>query len=59
MRLAVYNMLGEFIVEIANGEFASGSQEFSFDATELASGMYLYRIESPDFTETKKMVLLR
>lgn len=59
MRLAVYNMLGEFIVEIANGEFVSGSQEFSFDATELASGMYLYRIESPDFTETKKMVLLR
>jgi len=59
MRLAVYNMLGELIIEIANGEYTSGIYEFSFDATGLASGMYLYRVESSSFTETKKMVLLR
>ena len=59
MRLAIYNVVGELIVEIVNGEFASGNHEFTFDATGLASGMYLYRVESPEFTETKKMVLLR
>jgi len=59
MRLAVYNMLGELIAEIANGEFSSGTYNFDFDATGLASGMYLYRVESSSFTETKKMVLLR
>lgn len=59
MRLAVYNMLGELIVEIANGEYNSGTYEFNFDATGLASGMYLYRVESPAFVGTKKMVLLR
>jgi len=59
IKLAVFNMLGELVVEIANGEYNSGTHEFNFDATGLASGMYLYRVESSSFTETKKMVLLR
>lgn len=59
MRLLVYNMLGELVNEVANGEYQAGVNEFSFDATGLASGVYVYRIESPDFIDTKKMILLR
>jgi hypothetical protein len=59
MRLVVYNMLGEFITELANAEFSSGTYEFNFEARDLSSGIYVYRIESPDFTVSKKMNLVR
>lgn len=59
MKLVVYNMLGEAVSELANSEFDAGIHEFVFDAAGLASGVYVYRIESTNFTETKKMVLLR
>jgi hypothetical protein len=52
-------MLGELISEIANGEYVSGTHEFEFDAAGFASGIYVYRIESTDFIESKKMILLR
>jgi hypothetical protein len=59
VRLAVYNMLGELVSELANGEYSSGVHEFGFNAEGLASGIYVYRVESPNFIDTKKMVLLR
>jgi len=59
IRLVVYNMLGEFISELANAEYASGTFDFNFESRDLASGMYLYRLESPDFSESRKMLLIR
>jgi len=59
IKLTVYNILGEFITELANGEYDSGVYEFNFDAAGLSSGMYLYRIESSDFIETKKMMVMK
>lgn len=59
MKLVVYNMLGEAIRELANSEFDAGIYEFVFDAAGLASGIYVYRLESAGFTESRKMVLLR
>ena len=59
MRLVVYNMLGELVNVVADGEYQAGVNEFNFDATGLSSGVYVYRIESPDFVDTKKMILLR
>ncbi|MFO7523983.1 MAG: T9SS type A sorting domain-containing protein [Ignavibacteriaceae bacterium] len=59
MKLVVYNILGEAIKELANAEFSAGTHEFTFDASGLASGIYIYRVESADYNETKKMVLLR
>lgn len=52
-------MLGELVNEVANGAYQAGVNEFNFDVTGLASGVYVYRIESPDFIDTKKMILLR
>lgn len=59
IRLAVYNVLGELVTELANADYSEGSHEFDFNAEGLASGIYIYRIESTGFTETKKMMLLR
>lgn len=60
MRLNIYNLIGEVVREVTSGEeFEAGTHEFNFDASGLASGVYIYRIESPAFNETKKMVLLR
>ena len=59
IKLAVYNMLGELVVEVADGEFDSGTHVFKFNADGLTSGIYFYRLESENFADTKKMILLR
>ena len=55
----VYNQLGEKIRELVNRKFAAGNHDILFNASDLASGIYYYRIESGIFIETKKMILLR
>ncbi len=59
IKLTVYNMIGEMVSVIAAGEFSAGSHEFTFDASGLVSGVYLYRLETSEFTDIKKMVLLQ
>jgi len=59
IKLTVYNMLGELVVDVASGEYDSGTHNFRFDATGLTSGIYYYRLESENFADTKKMILLR
>jgi hypothetical protein len=58
--LRVYNLLGQEVeVLINNEELSSGVYKYNFDATQLTSGVYFYRIITKDFVQTKKMVLLR
>jgi hypothetical protein len=59
VRIGVYNLIGEHIVELANSYFASGSHTISFDADGFTTGIYLYRMETGNFTSTKKMILLK
>ncbi len=59
LQLNVYNMLGEKVAEIFNGTLESGFHEFIFDAANLSSGVYVYRIESDKFTDSKKMSILK
>jgi hypothetical protein len=59
IRLAVYNVLGELVRVLADTEYAPGKHEFNFDARGLTSGVYIYRVESSEFVETKKMILLQ
>jgi len=57
--LKVYDVLGKEIAVLVNEEKDRGVYNVNFDATGLASGMYMYRIQAGSFAETKKMILLR
>ncbi|MCF8262747.1 MAG: T9SS type A sorting domain-containing protein [Melioribacteraceae bacterium] len=57
--LNIYNILGEKVKTLANELMPAGYSNFIFDASNLNSGMYIYRVEAGDFVEVKKMILLR
>ncbi len=57
--LNVYNMLGQRVATLVNKVQNTGRYSVNFDALKLASGVYLYRIQSGNFSLTKKMILLK
>ncbi|MCH7974781.1 MAG: T9SS type A sorting domain-containing protein, partial [Bacteroidetes bacterium] len=57
--LKIYNILGELVKEIINEEREAGNYTIKFQSYGLASGIYIYKLESPRFTAVKKMILLR
>ncbi len=59
VKLTVYNMLGQEVVTLVNGVKEAGTHIISFNAAELNSGIYMYRIESNGFNEVRKMTLIK
>ncbi len=57
--LKIYDVLGKEIAVLVNEEKDRGVYNVNFDATGLASGIYLYKLQAGSFVETKKMILLR
>ena len=57
--LKVYNLLGEEVATLFEGYQQAGNYSVSFNATGLASGIYLYRFMSNSFVKTKKLILLK
>jgi hypothetical protein len=57
--LTVYNTLGQEVATVVRGEMAAGCYNASFDASSLSSGMYMYRLNSGDYTSVRKMMLLK
>jgi len=57
--LKIYDVLGNEIATLDNEERPAGEYEVEFDATELTSGIYFYRLQANSFVETKKMVLMK
>ena len=57
--VTVYDALGRHIATLVDGVQAPGYHEVAFDAANLPSGTYLYRLESPAGSETKTMLLLK
>ncbi len=55
----VYNQLGQQVALLTNQAYQKGQHELKFDALNLSSGIYYYRIEAGDFIQTRKMVLLK
>jgi uncharacterized lipoprotein YddW (UPF0748 family) len=55
--LTVYDMLGREIAIVVDDYLGAGSHTYQFNGSNLASGVYLYRIVSGSFVETKKMIL--
>ncbi len=58
-KLVVYDMIGKEIQTIVNQELSPGTYEVDFDGSRLSSGVYYYKIQAGDFSETKKMVLIK
>jgi len=59
VKLEVYNLLGQKVATVVNGFLFAGSHTYQFDASKLASGVYIYRLEAGSFTKTMKMVLMK
>ena len=59
LKINIYNMLGELVETLAEGTYQAGYHELNFNAANLSSGIYIYRIESDAFVQVKKMILLR
>ena len=59
LELTVYNLEGREITRLFKGYLSQGMHAFSFDATDLPSGVYLYKISTPDYSEMKKMILTK
>jgi hypothetical protein len=58
-KLIVYDILGREISTLVNEVKAPGTYEVQFDASNLTSGIYFYRLIAGDFVQTRKMILLR
>jgi len=59
VELKLYDILGQEVKVLVYEEQAAGYYKVNFNARQLASGVYIYRIQANDFVETKKMVLLK
>lgn len=60
--LTVYDVLGKEVAELVNEELSAGSYSVVFDVgktTDFSSGIYFYRLESSNFTQTKKFMLVK
>jgi hypothetical protein len=59
VKISLFNSIGEEIKTLVNETKQAGIYEFQFNATGFASGIYYYRIDSGNFTDTKKLVILK
>ncbi len=57
--LKVYDILGNEVAEIVNNELQAGYYNYEFDASRFSSGLYIYRLQTNDFIQTKKMMLIK
>jgi hypothetical protein len=59
VRLSIYDLLGREVAVLVSGHLDAGYHQYEWDASGMASGVYLYRLEAEKFSETKKMMLMR
>ncbi|GJQ64227.1 MAG: hypothetical protein SCALA702_32800 [Melioribacteraceae bacterium] len=59
VKISVYNLLGQKVAKVVEGEFNPGYHEVNFNGSELSSGVYFYRLEAANFVRIKKMMLLK
>jgi ligand-binding sensor domain-containing protein len=59
VKINVYNSLGQLVETLVDNEMESGYHEVNFNASKLASGVYLYQLQSQDFISVKKMLLIK
>ena len=57
--LNVYDVTGKIVSEIVNEYLTAGTYEVTFDGNNLPSGVYFYQLRAGEFTDTKKLILLK
>ncbi|TNE70290.1 T9SS type A sorting domain-containing protein [bacterium] len=59
VKITVYNSVGQQVATVSNQTFSAGSHTVQFNAANLATGMYIYRLEANNVVLTKKMILMK
>jgi len=59
VKIEIFNVLGEKITTLINNHFPAGYHNIVFKAGNYASGVYLYRIQTPKHAASKKMILMK
>jgi hypothetical protein len=59
VRLGIFDMLGREVSVLVNEKRDAGVHEVKFDSSNLASGVYFYRLQAGDLTQTKRLTLLK
>ncbi len=59
VEITIYNLEGKEVQKLEKSFLTKGKHTFSFDGGELPSGVYLYKVSTPNFTQTKKMILAK
>lgn len=59
VKISVFNLIGQKVAEAVNSRFTAGSHSIEFNAANLSSGIYIYKIEAGAFTAVKKMQLMK
>ncbi len=59
VKLAVYDIAGKQVAELVNSNYRAGEYTYDFNAENLATGVYFYKLETPEFTSIRKMILVK
>ena len=59
VNMIVYDVMGKEVVTLVNEKQSPGTYQVEFDAGSLTSGVYFYRLTAGDFTDTKRMMLVK
>ena len=59
VQLKVYDILGREVAALVNGNRQAGNYQVTFDGSKLASGLYIYKLTSGNYIETKKMLMIK
>jgi len=57
--LKIYDILGKEVADLVNDQKTQGRYSVNFDASRLASGVYIYQLRVNDYVSSKKMLLLK
>ena len=59
VKIRVFDLLGKVVATLHEGKLAAGYHKFNFSGVNVPSGVYFYRVESRNFTDVKKMTLVK